>query len=342
MAMAAPGMAPKKPKVVAPVAAAPPVMEPFDPFEEMFGIQQRQMDSQRQAIQEDLARQEAQFRQQEAQRQEQLRWQQEQAGRQVGQIQTETPQTLGRLGSQYAARGSFGSGARQEAQGDVQKSADQQIAEIQRASEQLKTQEEWEGLRQQWEKEGLHVQARRQLEAIDLQRESEQLQYKAGLSQRSAQKSAGSQIDPDKYRSEATAYRDARTNIYRSQGLDARGAQVQAIQDMKTRYPHLEETWLYSGAGGAPPKATGKTYGTYDVSAARGADTDPATQNKLRTQSRYKDAVGYANEWFAETSGKGNFNHWLTKNYSKGAEFLKKNPVTVSVALADVLYATAR
>lgn len=320
----------KKSVAAKPYSAPAPAVPPE--AQRLQDLNLAELQAQRQQISDDLARQLGQITQQQ-------QWQQEEINKRIGQIETDAPEQQGRLGSSFAARGSYSSGARQEAEKDLMEQFAQQI-------EGMRTGLEKERQVADWEKEKLNIAAQRGLSDLARRQEAQELEWsmqkqRAAESGRGAGGGRGGMIDPDKYRTEAVAYRDARTNFYRAQGRSLAEAKAMAMHNMRTRYPHLDETWLYGGAGGQPIQT--KKWGIYDISADRGREITPGKRAALQQKPAYKQAMGVIQNWLNTTGGRGNFSDWWIRTAKAEGKpspgsFISKNPQLISVALMDVLY----
>lgn len=328
------------------------------------------------AIQEDLVRQHeaavtqgGQAAQQQKWLDEQLKWSTQDRTRQITQLKRDKPEQIGRQASQFAAQGAFRSGARQQAGADLSQQFDQQIGSLRRQREQAKTQNSWQDVEAQWaqqsrerELKDFQIQGARQLEALTRQQEADQLAYSQQMAAQSerGRRSAASLTNPDKDRTKAVAYRDARINFYRSQGMDAAGAQVQALMDAKAAYPHLDETWWYSGKGQSGSASSFGKPGSWQYAEGRDAQGKPILkkanigasrgqqvwnrvsgsgreQQALTNAPVYRGAFNSARAYFSQTGGKGSdqdfLNWWRPQLPGDARSQIHKQADAVSLAI---------
>lgn len=306
---------------------------PFDPFAE-----------QRRQIQEDLARQTQAWEADQGQRATQLAWQQEDVNRNIGDINEVRPEMQGRAASSFAARGSYSSGARVEAEGDIDKELSTKVHELKLASQRAGTMAEWETAKSQFEKQTMELQANRQLQDIQRQQDEYQAQMKAGLSSGGGggRGGGGSAAGGKKYidPAEAQGFAQVQVQVYRAQGNDLRTAQAKASYDTRQRYPGISNDALFGSAGATAPKATTPKFNVYEVSTKRGLAYGPDKLTSLRSTADYRSARQTVTNWVNDSksgmSAGKSFEEWM--RLKKAQEFLKKAPATYSVALADVLY----
>lgn len=321
-------------------------------------IQLSDFEANRRSILQDLASQ-------IAAQNEQWGWREQELGRRRGEIQTtqglmrgKLPEDLGRLGSSYAARGSYSSGARAEAESDLTQQVNTQIGDLDNQIKEMQTQFEQAKRAKDLEQADLNLRAQRALEDLKRQEEATQIEWAmqaeqarqqhedrlaaraASRASSRASRAAESAANADKNRSEASAYRDARMNIYRSQGASLSQAQAKAIQDMRQRYPNLDETWLYAGDMGfiseKEAKAEGgKRWGRYDIAPERGREITASKQASLRKNPKYAKAKSSIEAFLRQGGGTQKALYNYLKNNPKAVSSFKSSPQMWSVAWAD-------
>lgn len=276
------------------------------------------LSAQRTQIQQDLARQIAQLDQQ-------MQWREGEVGRETARLAAESPEMQGRLGSSFAARGSYSSGARQEAEQEL---ADQYVRQI----EGMRTELEQQKTKAAWEKEQLNLAAQRGMDELKRREEAQQLQWSLARKQASASGRGGGfgagSIDSDEDRSTINGFINNMTKIYQSRGFGIADARARAIVEAKQRYPGRNEAW-YLGEG-LP------NYGTYAISAVRGQALSQAKRAQLVGTAAYREALADAQAFYR--SGATSFKAWFEKTYKSdpaSISFMQSHPQLFSVALMN-------
>lgn len=326
------------PDALPPAPATPmPTAQDFAPTPEetsLFQMGLSNLDIQRKQIQEDLVRQLGQM-------DEQLKWREGEVQKQVGQIETARPELLGRLGSQFAARGSYRSGARESAQTNLSDELNRQI-------EGMKTQLAEQQKLAQWQKEEMNLKTQRAYEDLKQKETAAHLEWASKLKsgRATAEKEAKAVTV-----AQAVGWRNARITELQNYGYSLRDAQARAMHEVRKRHPGLEETLYYSGDMGfvEPEKAPVKPkFEKFDVSPERGLYFQPATVARIQKSVPYQGAVSNVREWWTDPRGRDaglTFRKYMETIPDKDGKFwaseLRKYPQTYSVALAQLLYGRA-
>lgn len=286
-----------------------------------YALIQQQAQVPRQRLMEDLHTQEQNYIRQLGEQEQQFKWGQEDINRQIGSIGQELPEQLGRLASSYAARGSYHSGARSEAESDMSQQAATQQQELQRQAERANT--EWSNMVNQnlAARQQLHVAAGRGLQDLEAQIAAAQAEYKQGLASGGSGRGGGSGGSKGYDPNEAAGYASVRTQFYQAQGNDLRTAQAKASVETRQKYPGISNQALF----GTPAKAAA-TSGVQNYAAPILAYTKPISAAQIKTIKSgpsgdvYSNALQAAKNYHAQRLGPAtnqDFLNWWIPRLSK-------------------------